>query len=286
MKVIKIKFISNNQELVIGNDEQIKIVTTPEGIESSTYLVHTSSNATQDGSTVSGKKVSERIITVRFAIDDLLNAEILRSRLIKFFNPKYPITLEVTYSDTTRKITGEIQSFLFVSQESMWDYLEAELSVICVNPYFENMDNFGKNIASITPQFAFPLTILPGGKIHGYKTFKQETVLVNDGEVSTGIEIHLIASRGPVSNPKITKVSTGEFIEVIREMNKGDVIKINTNIGKKSITSNDQNITKEKNKLSTFFSIDVGDNVIKYDAAENYTNLDVKLYYTPKYLGV
>ena len=30
----------------------------------------------------------------------------------------------------------------------------------------------------------------------------------------------------------------------------------------------------------------VGDNYLVYDADENYTNMDVFLYYRPKYLGV
>ena len=34
------------------------------------------------------------------------------------------------------------------------------------------------------------------------------------------------------------------------------------------------------------FQLEVGDNYLEYDADENYTNLDVNLFYTPKYLGV
>ena len=34
------------------------------------------------------------------------------------------------------------------------------------------------------------------------------------------------------------------------------------------------------------FLLEVGNNYLEYDADENYTNLDVKLFYTPFYLGV
>ena len=34
------------------------------------------------------------------------------------------------------------------------------------------------------------------------------------------------------------------------------------------------------------FKLEVGDNYLEYDADGNYTNLDVNLFYTPKYLGV
>ena len=120
----------------------------------------------------------------------------------------------------------------------------------------------------------------------GYNTLSKEVLLNNKGDVPTGVEVHFIAKRGDVKNPKITLLSTGEFIEVIQDMKQGDVIVINTNVGHKGITKNGVNIFKEKNKLSSFFQLTIGDNKIAYDALENYTNLDVRVYYTPKYLGV
>ena len=41
-----------------------------------------------------------------------------------------------------------------------------------------------------------------------------------------------------------------------------------------------------RSRLSEPFELEVGNNYLEYDADENYTNLDVRLFYTPLYLGV
>ena len=102
----------------------------------------------------------------------------------------------------------------------------------------------------------------------------------------TGIVIQFTAARGAVKNPKITKLSTGEYLRVIVDMQKGDILIIDTNKGRKGVKLNGEMISRRLDKLSTYFSIDGPDNIIQYDADENYTNLDVYLYYQSKYLGV
>ncbi|MEF9968668.1 MAG: phage tail family protein, partial [Longicatena sp.] len=193
------------------------------------------------------------------------------------------------------QIECEVEEFNWTTIESMWNYLEGNITLKCPFPYWSDLDNFGKNIAAITPMFTFPLAFINfiEGKdkilkqqIMGYNSLSKEVLLNNKGDVPTGVEVHFIAKRGDVKNPKITLLSTGEFIEVIQDMKQGDVIVINTNVGHKGITKNGVNIFKEKNKLSSFFQLEIGDNKISYDAVENYTNLDVRVYYTPKYLGV
>ena len=98
--------------------------------------------------------------------------------------------------------------------------------------------------------------------------------------------IQFTAARGAVKNPKIIKLSTGEYLRVIVDMQKGDILTIDTNKGRKGVRLNGEMISRKLDKLSTYFSIDGSDNIIQYDADENYTNLDVYLYYQSKYLGV
>lgn len=49
---------------------------------------------------------------------------------------------------------------------------------------------------------------------------------------------------------------------------------------------NGSNYYHHIDRKSDPFQLEVGDNYLEYDADENYTNLDVNLYYRPKYLGV
>lgn len=293
-KFLLLTFNNEVSTLKMGVGEPIKIVTV-KGFEAPDYIIHTSSNATTDGTTVTGKKVDERMIDITFAIDDIHNTEIYRRDIQKFFNPKYTIKLRMNWCYSQAQIESEVDDFYWTEIESMWNYLEGNISLKCPYPYWSDLDNFGKNIASITPMFTFPLSFVNftdskdkqlNQLVMGYNTLSKEVLLNNKGDVPTGVEVHFIAKRGEVKNPKISLLDTGEFIEVIQDMKKNDVIVVNTNSGHKGITKNGVNIFKEKNKLSSFFQLEIGDNRIEYDAVENYTNLDVRVYYTPKYLGV
>ena len=177
--------------------------------------------------------------------------------------------------------------------------------LLCPDPYMLNVDNFGKNMANISPLFAFPWMVLGsrmtsgkldyppearglllGGMTMGYRTLHKEVVLSNDGDVPTGVQIQFVATRGPVTNPKITNTGTGQYMRVKVAMQKGDVLLIDTNDSHQTITLNGVNYYQHIDRKSDPFELAVGDNYLEYDADENYTNLDVNLFYRPKYLGV
>ena len=110
--------------------------------------------------------------------------------------------------------------------------------------------------------------------------------LANDGDVPTGVQIQFIAARGPAVNPKIELVGSGKFIRVVVSMEHGDVLLIDNNKRNQIIELNRVNCYQKIDRRSENFQLEVGDNYLEYDADENYTNLDVNLYYTPVYLGV
>lgn len=129
------------------------------------------------------------------------------------------------------------------------------------------------------------------GQITGYRTLRKEVYLPNDGHVPTGLQIEFIATRGSVTNPKITLVRTsngesGKFMRVKIALEKGDVLLIDTNKRHQVIELNGVNVYQKIDRLSQPFELEKGDNYLEYYADSNYTNLDVKLYYTPLYLGV
>ena len=69
-------------------------------------------------------------------------------------------------------------------------------------------------------------------------------------------------------------------------MDKGDALTIETNKGQKSILLNGANIIHKIDRSSTFIGLSPGDNTLTYTADDGYMNLEVRLYYTPMYLGV
>ena len=98
--------------------------------------------------------------------------------------------------------------------------------------------------------------------------------------------MQFVAARGPVTGPKITLVGTGQFIRVRVAMEKKDVLLVDTDKRHQVIELNGVNVYQKIDRLSEPFELAVGGNYLEYDADENYSNLDVRLFYTPLYLGV
>ena len=70
-------------------------------------------------------------------------------------------------------------------------------------------------------------------------------------------------------------------------MSMGDILRISTIPRQKEILINGSNAITDMDRMSDLsLCIIPGDNVVEYDAEDGMTNLDVRLYYTPEYLGV
>lgn len=275
-------------------------ITKIEGLEASEFEVSTTDNALVDGSTVDGKRIRDRIIHIEATLRDDRNNGMNRQRIIRFFNPKYSGKLTVDHSGTKRNIEYELEGWNFVASSSICNGLSIVVDLKCPDPFMKNIDNFGQNMADISKHIAFPWRVVKragdvpkphrglalSGQIAGYRTLKKEVHLPNDGDVPTGVQIQFLAARGPVTNPKITLLGTGKFVRVRVEMVKGDILLIDTNKRHQVIEMNGNNVYQKIDRLSEPFELEVGSNYLEYDADENYTNLDVRLYYTPLYLGV
>ena len=301
---LTIELTCNGKTLRMGPGEDIDI-TAVTGLESSELDISTSDNALVDGASVDGKKIKPRPIHIEASFKSNKNNPENRANVIKFFNPKYTGKALITNMGVSRNIEYELEGWTFASVRNMDNKLKILVDLLCPDPYMLNVDNYGKNMANISALFAFPWRMLStrmtsgkldypdkargmllGGMTMGYHTLYREVVLANDGDVPTGVQIQFVATRGPVTNPKITNTGTGQYMRVNVAMQQGDILLIDTNDRHQVITLNGVNYYQHIDRKSEPFKLAVGDNYLEYDADENYTNLDVNLFYTPKYLGV
>lgn len=278
-------FKSNNKILEINRNTEIKMIDI-EGIEASSYTINTISSE-QDGAIVTSEKVEPREITITGDIEENKNKLKNRDMLIRFFNPKQTGEMILKRNDVERKIQYRVSELTFDTNK-MYEPLKFTLSLESTeDPYFEDAKNKGNNLALISPQFAFPLVIrqLPKGKIMGYRVFKQYMPLINDGDKETGIEIVITAKRGAMKNIKLT-LNDDKHIKVNQTLNQWDVLIINTNPRKKSVTLNGVNIINKIDRNSTFFSLRIGKNILKYECEDGATNIDIDVQFYRKFLGV
>lgn len=276
-------FKSNNKELKMSKSTEIKVIDI-QGIEASSYTINNAPSE-QDGAVVTSVKVLPREITITGDIQKNENELANRDYLIRFFNPKQDGVMFIKRNNIERKIQYKVSSFNF-STNKMYNYNQFTLVLESTEePYFSDAKNRGNYLTLISPQFTFPLVINPT-KIMGYKMFKPVMPLVNDGDKEVGIEIIATAKRGKVDNLKFI-LNNDKYIKLKNlTLNQWDILKINTNPRKKSVTLNDINIMNKIDRQSTFFNLRIGKNILKYECDNGATNIDIDVQFYRKYLGV
>lgn len=273
-ETLELRFESGGR---VYNTEEIL---TLEGFEASDYVVNLSDNATYDGGSVSGVKVAARPLYIE--IQEGVEAS-RRRQWLPFFNPKKEGTLYVIRGDTRRMINYRVQAFE-VEQPHLQYPPVLKIDLICPDPYFYDVDDFGKNIASKVAQYGFPfIWQVDRGLISDYKVFTDQTLILNRGDVETGLIVDFKCT-GAVTNPKIELVNTGQFMRILRTMAAGDTVRFETNTARKNIYVNGAKYTNF-DPASTFFSLAEGQNILKYGSDTGYTSLDVYVRYRAKYLA-
>ncbi len=275
-------FESNKKILKINSESDIHLIDI-QGIESSSYSIN-KTNSEQDGATLTSVKIEPREITITGDIEKNIKEDENRDFLLRFFNPKQKGIMYITRNNISRKIQYQVSSLDFPTNK-LYEYIDFTLVLECIEePYFSDAKNSGNYLTLISPQFTFPLAISPT-KSMGYKTYKPVMPLVNDGDKETGIEIIVTAKRGKMNNIKFT-LNNNEYMKINTTLEQWDELIINTNPRKKSITLNGVNIINKIDRNSSFFSLKIGKNILKYECDDGSTNIDIDVQFYRKYLGV
>lgn len=262
------------------------------GIETDPVTIKT---AYQDGVSISKNILKERILTLNcyLCIDTEQQRNILKRKLYNAFNPKLEGHMQIfTDSGISRGASNlrVIQSPIFNDDYETINQLVAfQVQLIMPLPFFEdsnqNKVEFGNDIGN----FFFDLEIEEEGKELSIKNNSIVTNIANLGDVETPLKV-VFRAKSNVKNPIIYNVYTKEFIKINKTMSAGEEIIVTTQIGNKRVESYLNGITTNIFNLldinSTFMWLDVGDNVIRYDADELIEQLEVYIYYTNYYLGV
>ena len=256
-------------------------------------LLKNHNGVNQDGCNSEDSLLDARVIKLQTTIRTQNREKLyeLRRRIFRIINPK-------TYNQATGKrgelliyytndykkyrIYGKVEdSAEFNDRKKNHD--KATISFYCQDPYWLDEKGQDIDIKSVRGGLKFGLT-LPN-KFATVSFYKE---IDNKGDVEAPIQIEYV---GPVSNPRITNETTGEYIQVDMEIGEKEKLVIDTREGKETVNLITPHETKDVyNNIdlnSTFFKLIVGKNLIKYSsdiegAKDKVTIID----YTNKYVGV
>ena len=282
---------SRGQSIMLGNSRPF-ILEKIDGTGGTKNTLLTTKAPGQDGKSYHGTLLEERTLNITGYIcgNSLEDMEIKKQQLCSIFNPKFKGKLIYTNnigehaigcivqdSPTFKDRTSTIQQFL--------------IQLYCPEPYWKDIEELKNEMAQWVGDFEFDLEIPQETGIEmGHRISTLIANCFNSGDVECSIRVEFKAL-ATVVNPSILNVYTQEFIKVKRTLTAGDKLVIDTSFGNKRvemIKTNGviQNVFNYITLDTTFLQLDVGDNLLRYDAEEGIDNLEVGIYYTPKYVGV
>ena len=255
-----------------------------DGLNPAKASINTATNANFDGSTYKSSRLDNRNIVIMLAVEGAI--EVNRIELYKFIKTKEKIKLYVTNATRDVYIEGYVESMTIgiFQQKQM-----VQISIICPNPYFANIDEERQSFSTVHALFEFPFSIEEAGIPFGEIVSDEEVNVQNHGDITTGMIIELIAY-GTVVNPAIYNTGTGKFMKLNVTMADGDVIQINTNKGEKAVLEiSGGTITNALNKLdktSTWLELEPVDNIMMFTATSGAINLQCVVYHDIMYEGM
>lgn len=276
---------SDAAELLADGTDWMLTPGTVDGVCKPVFDLYTEDNASIDGSTVTGKRVAARDLTLSCSSMRVANNTILRARASSFFNPKYSYKIHLTYQGRTRWISAELAG-VDIPTDMVCVPQTFTVTFLAVNPYWQSVDDFGQDIAAITPRWGFPYMDHPTiGVLVDLANFARKVVFDYDGDVPAYPTVTITAD-DEVINPKIVK--DGYFVRLIDTLHKGDIVLISTNPRAIRITKNGENVLNKVDRASNFTGMQMqpGTNTVSYEADYGDNSLHVVLRYNKQYLGV
>lgn len=236
-----------------------------EGVYEIKNAVHTSQNATTDGSSYEGEALEERniVITANLCRNYIEN----RDHLSRVFKTGSEGTLYHTEEGRTRKINYRVEK-IDIAEKGV--VRPAVISLICPNPYFTDGEATHIEMAGWESLFEFPCEIPEEGMEFGRRI--KETIKVVDNESTTPIGIQMtILAEDVVVNPSVMNVTTGEVLKLLCTMLPGDEIVITTRQGEIDVVllrgakEIDYNYTVDEENEG-YIQLETGRNYINYTA--------------------
>ena len=229
----------------------------------------------------------KRNIIIKGALKD--NFVDNRQKLYRLFPLKSTGTLYYYEDNLKRKIDYKVES-IKINEKGV--YRQFQISLICPNPYFTDLEKTQLQMATWSPQFKFILQIpYDTGIKFGSKNTTSMATIQNDTNIEFGMTITFTAN-DTVVNPSLFNVDAREEIKIQKTMSAGDKIIVNTYRQNKNIiyipinTGIDENINHLMTYGSKFLQVHHGSNTYRYDADSGVDNLEAVIEYVNEYEAV
>ena len=233
-----------------------------------------------DGDEVNNIQAQPRSIIFDLEIREGVNVEDAKRAVLQVVKLKQRGSLIWEQNNKTLNITGVVES---VDMPRFTNEVIMQIALHCEQPFWEDIDYIIQQIDEAIrlhyftsvegDMLYFPEQGIPLGEFDVSRTRH----INNAGDVSVGLEIEILAYK-TVTNPIIYDtdghffgVGYGDGIKKV-VMHEGDIVRITTHKGNKTVTMNGTSILGRIKPQSTWLQMQAGENTFSVDSEEDETN--------------
>lgn len=270
-----------------------------EGLGPANANIITNELATVDGSVFSSARQTNRNIVMTIVMWPGEDIETMRQKTYRYFPIKKDVVLRIETDNKLVECTGYVESntpVIFTEQEY------TQVSIICPDPYFYDLNNTVVSFDSIIPLFEFPFSnesvtenLIEFGEIY----LDTRRTIEYAGDEDVGLTINITVMDASVKNITISNTQTYEKFIIYtdkiksitgKQLQAGDEIYVVTNKGSKSVRllrdGRWTNIISAIDKDSDWFQLSVGPNEFDYTVEQGVEYVSLGFSYRNAYGGV
>lgn len=283
--MFSLKLENDNGNIVNINDNVNYVILSVSGLNPPSAAIFTAKSPNRKGLKYNGSSLDGRnmIITVKILGDIERN----RNALYDWVDSEQ--YCKIHYQNGLKKVycegyveTCEVNPF---TDNEIFD-----ISILCPDPYWKDLQEIEVEIASTLKQFIFPFAIDSAGIPFSTLRGITEATVYNSG-TETGFSF-IIRCGGDIQNLAIYDVSdTSKVFRLNTTLEKDWIVEINTEGSPKTCKATKpdgttENLLKYLASSPTWFTLKKGMNHFGYTADSGVNDVEMSISYTNKYLGV
>lgn len=259
------------------------VVTSVEGLNPPKAKINLSNVVGMDGSLFNSSKVETRNIVLTVCPQDPVE----KNRMALYKYAQIRQWCKIYYSNGSLDV--QIEGYVEAIEGSMFKLPQTfQISILCPQPYFEELNEIVNDISSLLSAFEFPFAIEKNGIEFSYINHDALSTVTNHGDVETGLSIYITA-RSEVVNPVIYDDHGGRFAINVT-LSEGEQIAINTKSGERSVKLisevSEENIINKVQSNPTWFTLYPGENIFSYGAESGVDFMSIVFRHRTKFGGV
>ena len=272
------RYINDNGDSITFDYAGGYLINKPSGIDTLSINMSQAQGIDQVGATIQSTNIQPRPITITGYLVGDMQAE-NKEKLLSIVRPDLggKLYADDYYLNVYPTATPVIEPKRQLAQ--------FQLSLLAAYPYWCKDDSASATLSGIQRQFKFPWNISRSYRF-GQLMQTQFMNVGNRGQVPVPFTATFIA-KGEVENPKITNTTTGKFLLLKKSLVSGERLVVEITHERTYVTSSvDGDCRGALSLTSNLFRLDVGDNVLKPEAASGLESLQVDINFATEIVGI